>query len=91
MPIHAHMLPAFAAIMMVIFAGMFSMSWWAAAVGASLLALVSLTSPAGSLALHGRSGAIGFPTLMFSTALNASAAAAASFTLGRAIGWVWGL
>ena len=83
----------FAAIMSVVCAGMFGISAWAAVTaGACLLALYSLASSQGSFAYHQRlSIVVSAPTLLLSTCLNAVATSGASYLLGRAIGWVWGI
>ena len=92
MPIQPHMLPAFAAILAVIAAGTLHLSAWTAAAGACVLALVSLTSSQGAYSRYGYAGSpVGLPAVLLSTALNASAAAAASFVLGRLIAWAWGI
>jgi hypothetical protein len=92
MPVNAHTVVAFAAIMGTIFAGISHWSWWAAVTGGCCLALVSLMANVGAFARYGHEGsAIALPTLLLSSALNSSAAASASFLLGRLIAWVWGL
>jgi hypothetical protein len=92
MPLKAHMLPALVAILLVVLSGIMHFSWWAVAVGACALALVSLTSPNGSFALHTRPGStIALPLILLASTLNASAATVAAFTLGRVIGWCWGI
>jgi hypothetical protein len=76
----------------VIAAGLFHVTWWAAVAGACVLGLISLTSAFGSFARYGQAeSAIGLPVILLSSTLNAGAAAAASFALGRAIGWCWGI
>jgi hypothetical protein len=86
------MLPALAAILAVIAAGILHVSAWAAVAGACILGLVSLTSSQGAFSRYGYAGSpIGLPVVLVSTLLNASAAAAAAFVLGRLIAWVWGI
>src|SRR5262245_59453329 len=92
MPIQAHMLPAFAAILAVIAAGTMNLSWWAAGAGACTLALTSLTSTHSSFARCARAGSsIVLPVILLSIVFNTAAAATAAFGLGRLIGWCWGL
>src|SRR5262245_46305137 len=83
----------FAAIMLVICAGMFSLSGLAAVMGgACLLALYSLASSQGAFAYHQRlSVTVSAPTLLLSICLNAIATSGISYLLGRAIGWIWGI
>jgi hypothetical protein len=71
---------------------MLNTSWWVVAVGACSLSLISLTSPLGAFAHNQRPGSgVSASTLVISSVLNASAAAATSFVFGRLVGWVWGL
>ena len=91
MPIQPHMLPAFAAILATIAAGIFHVSSWAAVAGACVLAVISLTSAHGSFTRYGYAGSsISTTAILVSTTLNAAAAAGLSFAVGRAIGWCWG-
>jgi hypothetical protein len=83
---------AYAVILLTCFAGMLHASWWSACAGASLLALLSIADPHGSHAYFARSiGRIGPAALFASTTLNAAAAAATAYLLGRAIAWFWSL
>jgi hypothetical protein len=92
MPIQAHMLPAFLAILAVITAGTLRMSWWAVVAGGCALALISLSSAHGSFARYGPAGSsIGLAAVLLSTTLNAGVSATAAFVLGRFLGWCWGL
>lgn len=92
MPIKAHMLPAFVAIMAVTTAGILHLNWWALLAGACVLILISLTSSSGSFARYGHDGSsISLPTILLSTTLNAVVTATASFGLGRLIAWCWGI
>jgi hypothetical protein len=60
--------------------------------GACLLALISLNVHRLEYARYARvTDHVGQSSLLFSAALNASAAGAAAFLAGRAIGWLWGL
>ena len=89
---HLYGVLAYAAILLTCMAGILHTSWWAACAGASVLALVSMADPQGSHAYFARAGGRIAPAALFvSTALNATAAASASYVLGRTIAWFWGL
>jgi hypothetical protein len=83
---------AYSTILLICFAGLLHVSWWAMCAGATLLALLSLADPQGSHAYFARVGIRVAPSALFaSTALNAAAAASAAYLLGRLIAWFWGL
>ena len=71
-------------------AGILHVSWWAALVGACVLALISISNyPVAYRALSNSATAPG--TLLFSTAFNAGIISAAALVAGRTIGWAWGV
>jgi hypothetical protein len=73
-------------------AGMLRAPWWAGVAGACLLALISLSVHKLEYARYARmTDHVGQSSLLLSAVLSASAAGAAAFLAGRAIGWLWGV
>ena len=73
-------------------AGVLAAPWWAGLAGACLLALISLNLHRLEYARYARlADYTGQSSLFMSAALNASAAGAAAFLAGRAIGWYLGI
>jgi hypothetical protein len=73
-------------------AGMMQAAWWAAVVGACILALLSVaerraafTSPTGN------EGATDEPLATLVAVANGSVACSVAFMLGRATAWLWGI
>jgi hypothetical protein len=81
---------AFAAILATCVAGILQFSWWAFVVGASVLALISISNHAVAYrGLRASEGATG--VLLVSSLLNATVTAAAALVVGKGIGWFWGV
>ena len=80
---------AYLIILSIAVAGMMHAHWWAAVVGACVLALLMMTErrPIALLATAG-DDSIAVATYAL---INGSTAAAVAFAAGRASGWVWGI
>lgn len=73
-------------------AGMMQAAWWAAATAACILALVSIAERRSALTSPTISeGATDEPLATLLAVVNGSVACSASFMLGRAIAWLWGI
>lgn len=83
---------AYVIILVMCGAGILRAPWWAVCAGACALMLISLTSNRDTYARYATvDDSAGQSVLIFSGALNASAASAAAFGLGALIGWLWGV
>ena len=83
---------AFLAILFVCTAGALKTSWWAAAIGACVLVLISLNNHWGRHgAIRVRARAVSDPIQLAASALNAATIASASFAFGHLTAWVWGI
>jgi hypothetical protein len=81
---------AFTTLLATCLAGVLHLSWWAAIVGACVLALISMSNhPIAYRALSGSEGSSGM--LLFSSIVNATLVSAGALATGRAIGWAWGV
>ena len=73
-------------------AGIVRAPWWAALVGGCLMLLISLTWHREAYARYAETQDTTAQSVqLFAGVLNASAAAAAAYAMGRAIGWIWGV
>ena len=80
-------------ILVVTVAGMLQAGWWAALIGALILALLSVAERSGaSLSAKGYyAGLLDDRFASAMAALNATAASTTAFIIGRATTWLWGL
>ena len=81
---------AFATLLGTCTAGLLHLSWWAAVVGACVLALISIHNHPIAVRAGG-GGEAPFSTLLLSSVLNAALTSAAALAAGRVIGWAWGV
>lgn len=82
---------AFAVILSTCLSGIIQFSPWAAAAGASGLALILLGNGSSEASRTPGESAINTLASFLAIALNASASASAAYILGRLIAYVWGL
>jgi hypothetical protein len=77
---------AFVVIFAVCLAGAFKQPWWAAAAGACILVILSLTQ-------RWRFATIEVPdsTQLAASSFNGVAIAGAAFGSGHGLGWMWGI
>jgi hypothetical protein len=87
-----HSACGFAVILAACLAGAFYLSGWFICAATAALVLVSLKQHQMHYSRYASQGGVSAQSmLLLGSALNAATAATVAFTLGRAIGWLWGV